>query len=234
VDQARNLLLGMLGHDMRNPLNAILMTAQYLAALNAGEIVSDAASRLIHSGASMKALLDDLTDFNRTKLGLGINVVAVDLDVAALFADEVEQLRGAHPDRQIDLEIVGDTRGFWDGVRLQQLLRNLVVNAIKYRAADTPIHVVFTGDTTDVTIEVKNSGPAIKKEDLGDIFDPLTRGLGQDHSGRASALDCTLCAKLPRHMGAKLKCNPTTRKPCSKCACHGAIRTTVPRFALFG
>lgn len=180
VEQARNLLLGMLGHDMRNPLNTILLTAKYLAALNAGEMVSDAASRLIRSGASMKALLDDLTDFNRTTLGLGINVVRVDLDLAALFADELEQLRGAHPGRQIVLEIVGDTRGFWDGLRLQQLLRNLVCNAIQYGAADAPIHVVFTGDAEDVTIEVKNSGPAIEKENLDHLFDPLRRGFGQD------------------------------------------------------
>ena len=181
VDQARNLLLGMLGHDMRNPLNTILMTANYLAALNAGDVVSDAASRLIRSGASMKALLDDLTDFNRTKLGLGINVVRVDLDLAALFADELEQLRGAPPGRQIELEIAGDTRGFWDGLRLQQLLRNLIVNAIKYGAPDAPIHVVFTGEAADVSIEVKNSGPAIEKENLDHIFDPLRRGLGPDN-----------------------------------------------------
>lgn len=179
VEQARNLLLGMLGHDMRNPLNTILMTAKYLSALNAGEAVSEAASRLIRSGASMKALLDDLTDFNRTKLGLGINVVRADLDLAALFADELEQLRGAHPGRQIELEIVGDTRGFWDGLRLQQMLRNLIVNAIKYGAADAPIHVVFTGDAEDVTIEVKNSGPAIEKENLEHIFDPLRRAISQ-------------------------------------------------------
>lgn len=180
VEQARNLLLGMLGHDMRNPLNTILMTAKYLAALNAGEMVSDAASRLIRSGASMTALLDDLTDFNRTKLGLGINVVRVDLDLASMFADELEQLRGAHPGRQIELAIAGDTRGCWDGPRLQQLLRNLVVNAIKYGAADAPIQVVFTGDAEDVTIEVKNSGPPIEKENLDHIFDPLRRGFGQD------------------------------------------------------
>lgn len=187
VDQARNLLLGMLGHDMRNPLNTILMTAKYLAALNAGETVSDAASRLIRSGASMKALLDDLTDFSRTKLGLGINVVAVDLDIAGALADELEQLRVAHPGRQIELAIVGDTRGFWDRLRLQQLLRNLVVNAIKYGAADAPVQVVFTGGAADVTIEVKNSGPAIEKENLDVIFDPLTRGLGKDQSNDSEA-----------------------------------------------
>ncbi len=66
VDQARNLLLGTLGHDMRSPLNTIVMTGQYLAALNAGGEISDAARRLIRSGASMKALLEDLINFNKT------------------------------------------------------------------------------------------------------------------------------------------------------------------------
>jgi signal transduction histidine kinase len=188
VDQARNLLLGMLGHDMRNPLNTILMTAKYLAALNAGDGVSGAASRLISSGASMKALLDDLTDFNRTKLGLGIKVVPVELDLGPLLTDELEQLRGAHPGRQIELEIAGDTRGFWDGSRVQQLLRNLVINAIKYGAQDAPTNVVFTGEVADITIEVKNSGLAIGKENLDHIFDPLRRGVGEDGDDREAGL----------------------------------------------
>ena len=68
-------------------------------------------------------------------MGLGINISPADADLAALFADELEQLRGAHPGRQLELEVVGDTRGRWDGRRLQQLLRNLVSNAIKYGAA---------------------------------------------------------------------------------------------------
>ena len=83
----------------------------------------------------MKALLDDLVDFNRTKLGLGINIARANVDLAEAFADELEELRGAHPGRRLELEVVGDTRGLWDGLRLQQLLRNLVSNAIKYRDA---------------------------------------------------------------------------------------------------
>lgn len=139
VDQARNLLLGMLGHDMRSPLNTIVMTAQYLAALNAGAAVSEAASRLIRGGASMKALLDDLIDFNRTSFGLGIKIDLAEVDLAARLRDELEQLRGAYPSRQIELEVVGDTEGTWDSRRLQQLLRNLVGNAINYGAADKPV-----------------------------------------------------------------------------------------------
>ena len=181
VERARNLLLGMLGHDMRNPLNTIQMTASYLAALNAGAEVSEAASRLIRSGACMKALLDDLVDFNRTKLGLGINISLANVDLANLFADELEQLRGAHPGRRLELEVVGDTRGLWDGLRLQQLLRNLVSNAIKYGEPDAPVRVVLTGEEADVRIEVVNSGPAIEQSALDQIFDPLKRGPAQHH-----------------------------------------------------
>ena len=171
----------MLGHDMRNPLNAIQMTASYLAALNAGAEVSEAAFRLIRSGASINALLDDLVDFNRTKLGLGINITLANIDLAKVFADEVEQLRGAHPGHRLELEVIGDTRGLWDGLRLQQLLRNLVSNAIKYGEAAAPVRVVLTGEEADVGIEVVNSGPTLEQWALDQIFDPLKRGPVQRH-----------------------------------------------------
>jgi signal transduction histidine kinase len=180
VEQARNLLLGMLGHDMRSPLQTIQTTATYLAALNAGTKVSEAASRLIGSGARMNTLLDDLCDFNRTKLGLGINVATSDVDLANVFGDEVDRLRASHPDRCIDLELKGNMQGVWDGARLQQLLSNLVINAIRYGAQDKPVRVVVTGHDNEVRLEVSNSGPAIEPQTLERIFDPLRRGLDQE------------------------------------------------------
>jgi signal transduction histidine kinase len=185
VDQARNLLLGMLGHDMRSPLQTIQMTASYLAALNAGDRVSDAAARLIRSGARMQTLLDGLCDFNRTKLGLGINIVPTHIDLAEVFADEMDQLRAVHPDRRVDLEVLGDSRGVWDGPRLQQLLGNLVLNAIKYGAPDAPVRVVVTGEAREVRFAVGNSGPPIERSALDVIFDPLKRGA--DHESRDNA-----------------------------------------------
>jgi signal transduction histidine kinase len=177
AEQNRNLLLGMLGHDMRNPLMAIQATASYLAALNAGEGVSEAAARLIRSGARMQALLNDLTDFNRTKLGLGINVTPTSINLADVVADELDEVRAIHPGRQIELEVNGDSQGRWDGKRLQQLLGNLVTNAIKYGAQDTPVRVTVTSDVTHVHILVSNCGPAIEGTMLASIFDPLTRGM---------------------------------------------------------
>jgi signal transduction histidine kinase len=179
VEQARNLLLGMLGHDMRNPLNNILMTAQYLTALNAGEKVSVAAARLIRSGASMRALLDDLVDFNRMNLGLGLNVAPSYVDLADPVADELEQIQGAHPERRISLAVSGDLRGWWDGRRLQQLLRNLVVNALRHGAPESDVRVVLSGADSDVTLAVLNSGALVDSAVLSRLSDPLWRGAPQ-------------------------------------------------------
>ena len=78
--------------------------------------------------------------------------------------------------------MAGDTRGRWDGLRLQQLLRNLVSNAITYGAPDAPVRVVLTGEEADVRFEVTNSGPAIERSALDQIFDPLKRGHAQPDS----------------------------------------------------
>lgn len=177
TDQARNLLLGMLGHDMRTPLTAIIATATHLAALNAGEEVSNAAERLIRSGASMQSLLDDLVNFNRTQLGLGIKVLPSEIELEHEIADELEQLRTAHPSRRLELHVDGDTRGQWDRVRLKQVLRNLVSNAIRYGDPGSPVAVGLHGDESEVRLEIRNRGEPIDESILTQLFHPLRRGL---------------------------------------------------------
>jgi signal transduction histidine kinase len=178
VEQARNLLLGVLAHDMRSPLQAIQMTAVYLARINASSDISDAARRLISSGARMQALLDDVVDFTRTNLGIGINIERSEVDLGALCAEEVELIHASHPDRRVELSVAGDCRGSWDGTRMQQLLSNLVVNAIHYGAHDKPVRITVTGEDSDVRIDVANRGFPIHPATLSEIFEPLKRGMG--------------------------------------------------------
>lgn len=176
LERSRNLLLGMIGHDMRSPLATILLTAEQLRTLDAGDAVSSAAERLIRSGASIRSLLDDLVDFNRTKLGVGINIAPADVDLADVADAELEQLRAANPGCRIELRAEGDLRGRWDGRRVQQLLRNLVGNAIRHGSHDRPIRVTLRGNAADVRLEVANHGPTIDPAARGEIFDPLRQG----------------------------------------------------------
>jgi signal transduction histidine kinase len=180
ADRSRNLLLGMLGHDMRSPLQTIQMTADHLSRLGDGREISAAAARLIRSGARMQALLDDMLDFSRTKLGLGIRVSPGPVDLAALIADELDQLRVAHEGLTVELEVAGDTGAICDGRRIQQMLGNLVGNAFKYGELTIPVRVVVTGSEQDLSIQVANRGPVIPPSVLQRIFEPLERGPGAE------------------------------------------------------
>ena len=189
VEQSRNLLLGMLGHDMRSPLQTIQMTAAYLSKINAGEEVSEAVSRLIHGGARMKALLDDLLDFGRSQLGLSIPITPRDVDLREIFVAELQLLRGSYPNGNLQLSVAGDPHGHWDGVRLQQLLENLIINALKYGKQNAPVRVAVSSDgDSDVRVEVRNSG-AVELQALDRMFDPLRRG---NHGGDADQQDSGL------------------------------------------
>jgi signal transduction histidine kinase len=176
VDQSRNLMLGMLGHDLRSPLQAIQLTAKLLAALNAGEKVSRAADRLITSGARMQQLVDDLLDFNRLQLGLRMRITTAASELEAIAWQEIQELRAAYPQREVELQCQGETLGAWDVKRVQQLLSNLVVNALTHGTPDTAVKVMLTSDPKEVRIKVTNHGLVIDPVLLSEILRPLQRG----------------------------------------------------------
>jgi signal transduction histidine kinase len=176
LTEERNLLLGMMGHDMRSPLHVIQMSASFLVQLDAGDRVSATAARIVRSAGQMKALLDDLIDFNRTNLGLGIHIAPTGVNLANLFADALEHLRMSHPGRQIESQTTGNVSGTWDPHRLHQVLNNLVLNALKYGAGDAPVRVVIVGTPGEVEFRVHNRGKMIERSTLDHIFEPLVRG----------------------------------------------------------
>lgn len=209
VEQGRNFFLGMLGHDMRSPLSAILLSARFLSKLNAGDGISGAAKRITDCGTRMQALLEDLVDFNRTKLGLGININPAALDLRELFESGLQQLRAANAAHEIHLTSDGNLHGRWDGNRLHQLLDNLVVNAIKYGVADTPVRVRLSGHTEDVLFSVSNQGPVIEPQLRAQIFDPLMRGpppadISQESDG-SLGLGLFICREIAAAHGGSIE-----------------------------
>ncbi len=182
VERSRNLLLGMLGHDMRNPLNAILLTAKLVTRMNTGAELSAVSARLLRSGSRMKALLDELVDFSRTQLGVGLQIRRVGCDLEAVCLDELELIRSAFPDAVIEWTASGDAAGDWDSNRIHQVLGNLLSNAIKY-GSDAPIQVRLEGGRDAVVVSVTNQGVQIAPEYMSSLFEPLSRAGREDHEG---------------------------------------------------
>jgi signal transduction histidine kinase len=175
VDRWRNVFLGVLGHDLRGPLNAILMTSQLISKLGDGTPVSEPTARLIRSGERMKELLDDLLDYSRTSLELGLPVSPAPCDLAAVCQEEVEVQRAALPSCRIEYTADGATQGTWDASRIRQVVANLVTNAARYGNPASPVAVKLCGGEADVRLSVENEGPTIPPEAIEVLFEPLRR-----------------------------------------------------------
>ena len=188
VDRWRAVFLGVLGHDLRGPLNAVLLTSQVISALSAGTPVSQHTEKLIRSGERMRQLLDDLLDYNRTSLDIGIRVTPEPVDLTTVCREEVELLRAALPASMIEFATVGITQGGWDPSRILQVVSNLVINAVRYGDPSGLVRVSLRGEQSQVHLAVENTGPSIPKELLNSLFQPLRRRPGADSQGERESL----------------------------------------------
>lgn len=181
VDHSKDLLLGILGHDIRSPLGAMTMSAHLITKvgpLNEKQIFL--ASQIESSGARITGIVSDLLDLTRTRTGTGLTVVKQPLDIAILAQQIIDELRTQPPARSIVLDVQGDCTGQWDSTRLGQVISNLIGNAIQYGSPTAPVSVVITGDDQKVTISVHNEGAPILPHKMGTLFDSFTRAVSEN------------------------------------------------------
>jgi signal transduction histidine kinase len=188
VDRWHAVFLGVLGHDLRGPLNAVLLTSQVISALSADTPLSRHTEKLIRSGERMRQLLDDLLDYNRTSLDIGIRISLEPTDLAMVCSEEIELLRAALPATTIEFSTQGDTRGSWDPSRIKQVVSNLVINAARYGDPKGIVRVSLRGEETQIRLSVENTGPSIPKELMSCLFEPLSRRAAVDSQGERESL----------------------------------------------
>jgi signal transduction histidine kinase len=174
VDRLKDLFLGVLGHDLRNPLGAIMMAATILITSEGPDWRhSKTAARILSSGTRMEGLIGDLLDFTRVRLGAGIPVTRKKLDLEAECRNTVDEIAAFHPKTNVSFKATGDLSGQWDGPRIAQALSNLLGNAVEHGTKHGPIAVTLRGEAEQVLLSVHNEGRAIPKHHLHDIFDPF-------------------------------------------------------------
>lgn len=176
VNDTREQFLAILGHDLRNPLSAIIMGATTLTSSESlGDTDARVAVRIFSSAERMKRMISDLLDLTRTRLGSGIPVTATSTDLAAVCKQAISELEAIHPECELRFRATGNLRGQWDSDRLTQVLSNLVANALQYGCASGAVNVVAQDEGEEVMFSVQNRGPLIPANDLRRIFDPMVR-----------------------------------------------------------
>ncbi|WP_244227335.1 hybrid sensor histidine kinase/response regulator [Corallococcus aberystwythensis] len=174
-------LVGIVGHDIRTPLAAILTTASTQLSREAlPDAQRKAFERVARGGERIQRIVDQLLDFTRARVGGGIPVVPGAGDLNELCHKVVDELRAARPERSIQFDFAHDTLpGVWDLDRLEQVVANLLDNALKYSPRDTAVRLrTYEQGVDTVYLEVQNAGAPIPAHLLPTLFQPFRRGDG--------------------------------------------------------
>jgi len=214
MDRTRDQFLALLGHDLRTPLGAILMSAGLLTSTRGTEDrTTEIAARILSSGGRMQRMVNDLLDLTRTRLGSGIPITPRPMDLGELAREVLAELEAFHPGRCFAFHSEGNLRGVWDSDRLAQVLSNLVGNALQHGERNGLVDVVAREDAEEVLIEVHNEGPAIPRALLANIFEPMVREVGraEDPASRSLGLGLHITREIVVAHGGTVMVTSTGR-----------------------
>lgn len=172
--EVKDIYMGVLGHDLRTPLSAILMTARnMLTQSKLDDRDRNSVSRMARSAERMAALIRDILDYTRGQSLGRLPILPRPGDMGEICSVIIDELELLHPDRVVTLQRSGDLKGSWDQERVEQVLSNLLANALTHGRGD--ITIMVDGAADAVTVRVHNRGDTIPKEELPLLFEPFRR-----------------------------------------------------------
>jgi sigma-B regulation protein RsbU (phosphoserine phosphatase) len=204
LSELREQFIAVLGHDLRNPLAAIASGARLLER----ELLRERAQEIVRlmggSAARALALIADVLDFARGRLGGGIALSRrPDQPLQTVLEQVVAELRAVAIERSIHSDIALEEPVDCDPVRIGQLVSNLLGNAIVHGAADQPIRITARAAQGRFEISVANGGDPIPEATMANLFQPFFRGDMQgDRQGLGLGL--FIAAQIARAHGGDL------------------------------
>jgi signal transduction histidine kinase len=209
-------LVGIVGHDIRTPLSAILTTARgQLATNQLAPTQRTAFERVMRGGERIHQIVDLLLDFTRARIGGGIPVSRRPGDLNEMCRRVADELQAARPERTLLCDFSPEALlGEWDQERLAQVLANLLDNALKYSPQDTPVRLSTQEQGAEaVLIEVHNQGAPIPEHLLPLLFEPFRRGESTEQTARTSlGLGLYIAHDIVRAHGGSLTVHSTAEE----------------------
>jgi signal transduction histidine kinase len=211
ITHSRNLFLGILGHDLRNPIGAASMAAQAMVKMGEPDAKQTMlASQIVNTTQRATQILNDLLDITRSAFGLDIVVVKLPMNMGQLGIQLGDEMRALAGGRKIEINVDGDTDGEWDRARIGQVFSNLIGNAIQYSPAGSKIVVTIGGHRDQVLISVHNDGDPIPLEKIKTIFDFKTHGYGAPEQTTNLGLGLLIAEKIVKAHGGEIKVASST------------------------
>ena len=198
----REQLMGIVSHDLRNPLNAIsLAAATLMRRTDLDDRARRGLRRILDSSDRANRLILDLLDFTHVRTGMVLPVKPKPVDLHELTQQVVDEVQLTSQGRTLDVVCEGDARGSWDPDRIAQALTNLITNAVQYSPADSHIRVEARGEAREVVLGVTNAGAVIPESRMASLFEPMTRGTTEGSERRSVGLGLFIVNHIARAHG---------------------------------
>lgn len=195
-------MMGIVSHDLRNPLATIDLSAMIISTGELGAPQQAALARITRATSRSVRLIRDLLDFTQARLGAGLAVAPVPIDLHDTLGDTLDELRSAFPSRELIHWTEGEGSCDADPDRLAQLVSNLVTNAITYGRVDSPVIVTSRIADDECTIAVHNQGRPIDPAIVAVLFEPMARGATNPDGTRSVGLGLYIVREIVKaHRG---------------------------------
>ncbi|MDB4968505.1 MAG: multi-sensor signal transduction histidine kinase [Myxococcales bacterium] len=206
----REQLMSILGHDLRNPLGAILAATGLLRRRqDLASPTRDHVDRIDRAAWRMAEMIRTLLDVAQVRFHGSLPVSPAPTDLAEVARAIVDELRAAEPDRAIELDVRGDANGQWDRARLGEVLSNLVGNALVHGTAGEPVRVAIDVSGDDVRLRVHNGGEPITPEMRAALFEPFRRGAQETGTFRGLGLGLYIVRQIVLAHGGAITVDST-------------------------
>lgn len=217
VETTRKTVLGVLGHDLRTPLGAVMLGVDLLRQTEElGSRGKKIITQISTSVQSANRMVQDLLDLARCNLGTGIPVQPENTNLTAVCKSVVDELTVAHPKAEIIFTDSGSVTGQYDPSRMAQVFSNLIGNATRHGNLQRPIYVTLTGDGTTAYFCVQNYGEPIPSSALPTLFDPGGRysrySEGEQGASSGLGLGLFIAAQIVEGHGGKIEVESTQEK----------------------